>query len=1185
MRHRWLRIAVPLVVLVAVAAASFSPGGDTSAQNGIAPALVLAVAQPPASPTAVATYAAARLAPGATAPQLPAALTDNGIRKPTGMTSDLDKLYRIGLLARASGGVINSQTAASLPPDLRTATENHTLALDDAGRVQVFVFTLTDPASVAQGLAALGMDVQRVSSEYKIVQGMIPIVALESATTLAGVGSIGPPERAHLNAGSVLTQGDSILHANLLRSTYGVDGTGVKVGILSDGAEGSSASQASGDLPAVVDTTTCDVIASAPAGQPANTTDTGAGAEGTAMGEIVHDLAPGAQIMIGYFGINVTTSTFLDFNAAVSCLDQHNDVVVDDIGWYNVGTYDGTSAVSANTSTQLNNAANPVRGYYTSVGNSATSHYQDAFHSSGVNIGNVNTDFWQMHQFQGNSTTTDGGAGLSCDGVIPNCGDKIQLNPGGSFFVNLQWNDPFNNSTNDYDLLVVDENSTPPFQTFIASATRQTGSGSQPVEGFGFANTHGVVANYDIVIGNYKNLAGPVTFDEFISCSGCRTFGGNEHNFNTRTSSVSNESDSSNGVLSLGAINQADPGNDTIESYSSLGPTNDGRTKPDATGIDGVAVTGNGGFFNPFFGTSAAAPHAAGIAALILSCKPSLKAGEPGDNPVTDRNALRNALLSTAVDLGPAGVDNTFGSGRLSAAAAAAAAGCVAGTPTPTSTPTITPTATNTPTRTSTSTPTFTRTPTNTPTITPTPTNTPTRTSTPTNTSTNTPTSTPTPTNTATNTPTQTPTATPDPNRVLFGASASGFGDSTATQCTFSMNAGTGPNRLLLVGVSLEDKTRSVTSVTYGTDILAFVASDVNVDNTSGNTARVEFWRKAAPINGPQTVTVTLNGASKMVCAGTVWTNVDQSTPLGAAAAAHGDTGSPSVTIGGISASDVVHDVVSVAAPLTASPSTAGQASRWNVQVNIATNNMTGMGSTKENVSGNVTMAWSVSSTTNAFAMLAVPIRKAPPATPTPTSTNTPVATSTNTPTNTATITPTPTPTNTLTATITPTITPTPTGTNTLTPTPTATDTPTATPTIDPALDSDGDGIPDVTDNCRFVFNPDQLNTDAANTAANRPGADGLGDVCDPDIAGDGYTNVQHTAIGKNPALYCPIMRADVDGDGAVSILDLTKVAHWFTQSVPPAPERYKQDADSQISILDLTRMAQVFIQSVSSCP
>ena len=88
-----------------------------------------------------------------------------------------------------------------------------------------------------------------------------------------------------------------------------------------------------------------------------------------------------------------------------------------------------------------------------------------------------------------------------------------------------------------------------------------------------------------------------------------------------------------------------------------------------------------------------------------------------------------------------------------------------------------------------------------------------------------------------------------------------------------------------------------------------------------------------------------------------------------------------------------------------------------------------------------------------------------------------------------------------------------------------------------------------------------------------------------PNTSGDGYTDGQHVALGKDPNVYCSIMRADVDGDGAVSILDLTRVARYFIQSVPPAPERYNQDGDSAISILDLTRMAQVFIQPVSACP
>jgi hypothetical protein len=140
--------------------------------------------------------------------------------------------------------------------------------------------------------------------------------------------------------------------------------------------------------------------------------------------------------------------------------------------------------------------------------------------------------------------------------------------------------------------------------------------------------------------------------------------------------------------------------------------------------------------------------------------------------------------------------------------------------------------------------------------------------------------------------------------------------------------------------------------------------------------------------------------------------------------------------------------------------------------------------------------------------------------------------------------------------------------------------------TIAPSGDADGDGVLDQSDNCPSTANPSQTNTDSGNTAANRPGTDALGNDCDDDDDGDGYTDAQETALlpAENPLLYCNIMRADVDGDHGVSILDLTLAAARFTQSIPPSPARLNQDADTLISILDLTRMGNVFTQPVSAC-
>jgi subtilisin-like proprotein convertase family protein len=103
------------------------------------------------------------------------------------------------------------------------------------------------------------------------------------------------------------------------------------------------------------------------------------------------------------------------------------------------------------------------------------------------------------------------------------------------------------------------------------------------------------------------------------------------------------------------------------------------RQKPEITAADGVQTSLPA--FTPFFGTSAAAPHAAGIAALALSGNPGLSNAE-----------LRNALTGTALDLVPTGVDARSGHGVLRADLVLRATGA---TPQPlvvAGTPTVTPT-------------------------------------------------------------------------------------------------------------------------------------------------------------------------------------------------------------------------------------------------------------------------------------------------------------------------------------------------------------------------------------------------------------------------------------------------------------------------------------------------------------
>lgn len=577
---------------------------------------------------------------------------DTHLRKTPRLSSHLDFLYRIDLLGRAAGRPVTAQAVGALPSNLQALVRAKLLRLDASGRVQVFVHVSGDLETVTERLRSLGFEAQRDDPGSGILQGWLPVAQLEAASRLDGVRFVGLPDYPFVASGAVTTEGDAILNADDLRAAFGVDGSGVRVGVISDGVEGLAAAQASGDLPAV-NTTTCNVVPQSP-------TSPGAGAEGTAMLEIVHDLAPGAELWFGHFGMGFG-GTSLDFMAAVDCLADNVDVIIDDIAFFNTGPYDGTSPVSQNAAAELNNPANRVRGYYNAVGNKADRHYQEAY----VDDDPADPDN-DLHRFGPTATTSDA-LGL---GALPF--DPVYLLSGQAIIVFLQWDDPFGTSSNDYDLYLVRDS-----DGALVAASEDEQSGTQdPVEVIAYTNP-GPDGWFFIAIDRFAGS--PRTFDMFMFIfGGCVALpGGACHNFNTPSSSVPNNSDAGGGVVSLGAINASHPGADTIASYSSRGPTNDGRLKPDATAIDGVLVTGSGGFSVPFYGTSAAAPHAGGAAALLLSCNPALRAGEPGDDPASDRTALRNALLGSAVDLGPAGPDMTYGHGRLDALAAAQLAGCI----------------------------------------------------------------------------------------------------------------------------------------------------------------------------------------------------------------------------------------------------------------------------------------------------------------------------------------------------------------------------------------------------------------------------------------------------------------------------------------------------------------------------
>jgi hypothetical protein len=506
-------------------------------------------------------------------------------------------------------------------------------------------------------LEAAGAAIEMESVDEGIVQASVPYGALEALADVAGVVRLSEPSYGVVNVGANLAEGDALMNLDDLRSIQGVDGTGVTVGVISDGIAGLQTAVASGDLPATGETRSAGVLTATSGGviaQSFRASDndlegglgSAPGAEGTAILEIVHDIAPGAQLRFANF------STSLEFNAAVNFLASVSDVVIDDIGWLARPT-DGSSDVSTNTANALTNVGFPIRAYATSVGNQALRHYQGSYVDSGLD-GTAFVGFaGNFHTFAATGGTTD------CTALGPRAANLILLAPGQTTSIFLTWNETFGSATSDYDLFLREYPSGPVVAQSISDNVNIT---HDPVEAIVYTNPNGSNTFYDVFVQNSGNAAPPRILEMYFGAA--ITCGGAAANYNTIAGSVPAQSDAGGGVLSVGAINASDPGSDSIASYSSHGPTGDGRIKPDITAIDGVDVSGAGGFPDPFFGTSAAAPHIAGLAALLLEYRPDLRSGEAGDDPAVDRATLRNAILNGAVDLGAAGVDNVFGYGR-----------------------------------------------------------------------------------------------------------------------------------------------------------------------------------------------------------------------------------------------------------------------------------------------------------------------------------------------------------------------------------------------------------------------------------------------------------------------------------------------------------------------------------------
>lgn len=540
-----------------------------------------------------------------------------------------------------------------------SSLSNPLIKIDDNGNVQVYLYCNEVSDSNLEELLSIGLIVEEVNEDLKIIQGWLPYENLEEAAEAGFVVKVTPPSYAHTRAGSLTTQGDAVLGSDDVRNILGFDGTGVKIGVISDGVDSLAMSQATGDLPGFVDV-----------GSNAN-----GGDEGTAMLEIIHDIAPGADL--AFYTAFPTSMNFL--NAITFFMNNGVDIIVDDVGFLTQPYFqDGELAQAAQ------NAVDNGIIFVSAAGNDAQRHYQ-AFY---IDDGGLDPDD-DLHNF-------GAAAGGSSD-----VGMTYEIPGGGLAAFFLQWSDPFGSSSNDYDLFIVDSFS----GDILDSGTNPQNGNDDPFE-FAIVENDGFGSLLvEIIISKFSGT--PQTLEMHFNLDGDLT------EFNVPEDAIFGHP-AAPGVLATAAFDWKTP--NTIESFSSHGPSSiispsdatistraaitELRQKPEFSAPDGVSTTVPG--FTTFCGTSAAAPHAAAVAALVLEAIEFTESNATlGDPTIAKRQVVevKNALTSTAVDLGQPGFDNISGFGRINAFAAVQSVLAAGPTPTPTPiVPTGQPTASPTPT-------------------------------------------------------------------------------------------------------------------------------------------------------------------------------------------------------------------------------------------------------------------------------------------------------------------------------------------------------------------------------------------------------------------------------------------------------------------------------------------------------
>ena len=483
-----------------------------------------------------------------------------------------------------------------------------------------------------QNLGAAASNLQRLGfietgrhAGYGLIEGFIDVdklMLLDDANF--GISSARPMYRAKNNVGAVTSQADKQLQSDRLRlMNPQINGAGINIGTLSDSYDdlgGAAAGVASGDLPAGV------VVIE----------DFGFGGtdEGRGMMELIHDIAPGSNqfFATAFFGQ-------LGFADNIRALANAGcQVIVDDVGYFAEPFFqDGVIAQAVDEVANNNNVC-----YFSSAGNSANEAYED-----------TNPTF-----------SIDPNTGLMAYDFDPGPGQDFyqEYILDGTMTISLQWDDPFftaNGVDTDLDIYFT----TPDGSTFFFGATDDNIFTQEPVEILS-GSTGG-----PFPVGLFIHLfSGPppsrIKFANFGN-----SWDPQEHE---KPSGTITGHPSAEGAIAVAAVPFFDM---NPESFTSHGPNPilfnaDGSAKasvevrqtPDIACTDAANTTFFGGQipdgdnFPNFFGTSAAAPHAAAVAALV----------KQQYSGIANEDVLQK-MIDSAKDIAPSGYDNITGHGLINA--------------------------------------------------------------------------------------------------------------------------------------------------------------------------------------------------------------------------------------------------------------------------------------------------------------------------------------------------------------------------------------------------------------------------------------------------------------------------------------------------------------------------------------